>query len=65
MEVNDVTDVPLSDAAGGKLVVHGDGLTRKEAKEMAKKLRDEGIYASLFPSKKHPRRQVVLSFKTP
>lgn len=30
MEVSDVTDVPLSDAAGGKLVVHGDGLTRKK-----------------------------------
>ena len=61
-QIDQLTTAPLSAAEGQSPVVHGDGLTIKAAKDMARELRAAGVFASIFPSKKVSGKRIVISW---
>jgi len=42
---------------------HGDGLKKADALNMAKKLRAQGVFASVFPSEEVRGKRMVISWE--
>ena len=55
--------LPIDGPPGTKMKKHGDGLTKAKALEMAKKLRAQGIFGTVFPSDAVPGKRMVISWE--
>ena len=60
---SDLTSTPLSGPEGKKPHALGDNLTIKKAKDMAKEYRSKGEFATVWPSKKYPKKRVVIVWR--